>query len=74
MKITLEGKTNKGLKFIHRFGPNWVIHVRTDTVLFNPEKGPWLYITPAGQFHNSPEAMWIKENNDPNFKIIANEQ
>lgn len=67
--ITLEGLTHKGKKCIGKQGPLWEIHARTDRVLFNPEIGPWLYISPYGETHLSKNAMWIKEVDDINFKI-----
>jgi hypothetical protein len=47
----------------------WEIHVRTETVLFNPEVGPWLYVAPVGHSYVSKDAMWIKEESDKDFKI-----
>lgn len=73
-QILLEALTAKGRKTLGAHGTFWDIHAHTETVLFNPEKGPWLYVAPRDKGHTSKAAMWIKENNDPNFKIIANEQ
>lgn len=73
-QISLEAKTLRARKTLEVFGRLWDIHVETDVVLFNPEKGPWLYIAPAGQGHVSKHARWIKQINDQNFTIIANEQ
>lgn len=68
--INIEGITHKGKKCISKQGPLWEIHARTERVLFNPEIGPWLYISPYSETHLSKNAMWIKEVNDINFKII----
>ena len=68
-QIVLEGITHKGLNCIRKKGPMWEIHARTETVLFNPEVGPWLFVSPKGLGYTSKDAMWIKAENDVNFKI-----
>ena len=73
-QLTLSAITPKARKILSRLGVIWEIHAHTETVLFNPEKGPWFYIAPIGQGHTSKNAMWIKEFNDQNYKIILNDQ
>jgi len=68
-QIVLEGITHKGKNCIRKKGPVWEIHVRTETVLFNPEVGPWLYVAPVGHSYVSKDAMWIKEESDKDFTI-----
>ena len=70
-KIVLEGKTQKGKNRIRENGTIWVVHARTDKVLFNPEKGPWLFIFPEGKSHTDKSSRWIKEVDDIHFKIVS---
>lgn len=69
--IIVEGITHKGKNCIRKKGQLWEIHVRTEKVLFNPEPGPWLYISPYSTTHLSKDAMWVKEVDDIDFKITT---
>lgn len=68
--IVVEGITHKGKKCVSKKGQLWEIHAKTEKVLFNPENGPWLYISPYGTTHLSKDAMWVKELHDVDFKIV----
>lgn len=72
-QVLLEGISSKGKKRVSSIGMLWEVHVITDTVLFFPEPGPWLYISPPGEGHTSKRAIWVKETNDKDFKITYNE-
>lgn len=69
-KLVLEGITHKGKNRIRENGPLWEVHTKADKVLFNPEPGPWLYISPVGSGPLAKQARWIKESNDSDFKVV----
>ena len=67
--IRLKGITQKGKNRVRDHGETWAVLAETDKVIFNPELGPWLFISPAGcdQFHKA--SRWIKRNNDFDFEV-----
>jgi hypothetical protein len=69
--LVLKGITHKGKNRIREHGPMWVIHAKTNKVLFNPEPGPWLYIAPAGMDQHCKASRWIKEVGDADFEIVS---
>jgi hypothetical protein len=68
--LVLEGITHKGKNRIRECGSIWEVHNRTDKVLFNPEPGPWLFISPAGMSLHDRKSRWIKEIGDTDFRIV----
>jgi len=68
--IILSGITQKGKICIKKKGSVWELHAETERVLFNPEVGPWLYVSPYGSTYLSKDAMWIKKINDPDYTIV----
>ena len=70
-KVILEGISQKGKNRVRENGSVWVVHARTERVLFNPEKGPWLFVFPEGKNHTDNSSRWIKEVGDVNFRIVG---
>lgn len=70
MKITLEGRTNKGRNRIREFGRIWEIkYMRDNLPMDTDKKAVWAFITPYGNSHPNA-SRWIKRFNDPDFEII----
>jgi hypothetical protein len=70
--IKLTGKSQKGKNRVREHGNDWNVLAETDVVLFSPgKKGPWLFITPVGQGHDSKAARWIHAISDQNFLVAA---
>ena len=69
--LVLQGVTHKGKNRVRENGSMWEVHNRTDKVLFNPEPGPWLYVSPVGLGQQAKQARWIKEVGDADFKIVS---
>jgi hypothetical protein len=71
-QIIVEGITSKGKRAVSKHGALWDLHAKTNLILFFPEIGPWLYISPPGEGHTSKRARWVKETNDKDFRITYN--
>lgn len=67
--LRLKGITAKGKNRINQHGNFWTVIAETDKVLFNPEPGPWLFITPSGSTQDDKAARWIKSDGDVNFSF-----
>ena len=65
--IRLRGLTAKGKNRVKQHGEYWTVLAETDKVLFNPEKGPWLFITPAGKGQDDKAARWVRADGDADF-------
>lgn len=69
-KIKLAGTSQKGKNRVREHGNEWIVLAECDTVLFAPSnKGPWLFVTPVGQTHDSKATRWVHLNNDENFVV-----
>lgn len=65
--LILTGKDKKGRQRIKQHGEKWVVVEIKDTVVFNPEPGPWLLVEP--ELGQRQAMRWINPQNDPHFKI-----
>lgn len=70
--VTLTGITKKGKQRVRDFGPCWRVLRHEDRVLFNPEIGPWLLITPLGRVAEDNAARWVRANCDADFVVLPN--
>ncbi len=67
--VNLVGKSMKGKNRVREHGSVWIIHVRVETVLFNPEPGPWIFISPIGKTFQDTASRWVHEVNDRDFIV-----
>ncbi len=67
--IRLKGKTQKGKNRVREHSDKWVVFAETDKVLFNPQVGGWLFITPVGKSQDDKASRWIRAVDDPDFEI-----
>lgn len=59
----------KGKNRIREHGSIWTVHATVEIVLFNPEKGPWIFISPEGTLFQSKASRWVHEVNDRDFIV-----
>ncbi len=68
--VILVGKTMKGKNRIREHGSVWTIHAEVEKVLFNPQPGIWLFVTPFGSEFQSKSSRWIHKTDDKDFSVI----
>ena len=69
--IQLKGISQKGKNRIRENGTMWTVFAEANSVLFSPgEKGPWLFVSPAGQAHDHKSSRWIRLYDDKDFSIL----
>lgn len=69
--LRLKGLTQKGKNRVREHGDLWTVLAEVDKVLFNPNPGPWLFITPAGRTQDDKAARWIKASDDVDFSFVT---
>lgn len=68
--MILKGKTLKGKNRIRENGAEWILLREADSVLFNPERGPWFFIRPIDK-KNDDKDRWIHSIHDTDFEIVT---
>lgn len=67
--IRLKGLSQKGKNRIRELGSEWIVHTQVDRVLFNPELGPWLMVSPVGTDMDHKSSRWVHATQDKDFTI-----
>lgn len=68
--IRLKGRSQKGKNRIREHGETWTVWAETEKVLFNPQKGPWLFVSPDGKNQDDKSSRWVHADNDLDFDVI----
>ena len=66
--ILIEGISEKGKEEVVRFGSEWTVLLLSQKVEFSKEVSDWIMISPNLK---SCRFRWIKQEQDPNFRIVA---
>lgn len=69
--IQLKGVSQRGKNRVREHGSQWMVLAETDVVIFNPQRGPWLFVAPVGKNWNDKASRWIKASDDLDFVIIV---
>lgn len=77
--VSLIPKTKRGKQIVKQHGERWEVVRSQRYVLFNAERGPWLYVQPLTEeraLANEARAAriesacrWVHEFSDENFKV-----
>jgi hypothetical protein len=67
--IQLKGLSQKGKNRVRDHNNQWIVLAETDKVLFNPQHGPWLFVSPVGCDQNHKASRWLRAIGDPDFLI-----
>lgn len=59
----------KGKNRVREHGSVWVVHAEVEQVLFNPEPGPWIFISPFGKEFQDKSSRWVHATNDHDFIV-----
>ena len=68
--IRLKGKTMKGKNRVREHGDEWTVLAETEKVLFNPTKGPWIFIAPKGKNQDDKASRWCHSLTDLDFEVV----
>ena len=67
--VKLVGKSMKGKNRVREHGSVWTVHVITEKVLFNPQPGPWLFVSPLGRLFQDKASRWVHQTDDQDFIV-----
>jgi len=77
--VTLIPLTKRGKQIVKKHGERWEVVRSQPYVLFDPARGPWLYVQPLTEERAPADNMraariesasrWIHEFSDENFKV-----
>ena len=70
-KIRLKGKSQKGKNRVRENGETWMVFAETDKVLFNPQPGLWLFVSPEGKDQDNKASRWIHGVSDIDFEVVV---
>ena len=71
-KVVLQPKTNKAKNKLREAGTNeWEVIRTSPEVFFSPRQGPWHYVRPTHNNHDTKDyCRWVSEADDPDFTLV----
>jgi hypothetical protein len=77
--VTLIPLSKRAKQIVKQHGDRWEVVRSQPAVLFNSERGPWLYVQPLTEERAPADTVlaariesasrWVHEFNDDNFKV-----